>query len=818
MWSVNPTAITGIRCRHQPSSSDSRSALIAPELMWNEIDLMPDLTPTPPAYAQSPDLGDLIRYYTGIFRRRRRLIAISVLICLLLGVIHLATAKRMYRASTQLLILQQGARPISVSNNDQSRLSDIVEDCIPTQALIVGIPLVVSRAIDSVGLKNLPTLLETQQKGLNPVEEAINHLKVDRPDRLAKILHISYEAYSREEAVRTVAAITESYQQFLEDSFQKTNSQVAVLTARARDDLSRELADLERQYMEFRQKNQSLTMDKEGRSYISLRLEQLDRAANEAKFKAIQLRSQYELGQRLAHQGTGMWAIAHAMEKLDEPTASNHNLVANAAGMTQDAAMGYIRLMTQEQQQLAERYGPRNTRVQEIKEQIERIQEGTRETRRSVERGEVRDLLASVEQSLEAIEEMRAELKREFDKNLEEAKKIENDLLVDSNLRNGLERRRLLFNTVVDQLKQAQFTGTYSSITSQVVELPNSPTNAYRPKKLLTLVMALFAGLMSGMMGALVTDRLDQRIRSLEEARTVLGVPVLGQIPQIPADRIATVGAPGLISHALPQSIWADAYRVTRTHIEVFRRNRRIQTILVTSPYTGDGKTATASNLAISLARAGRKVLLLDADLRRPFQDQLHHLHRGKGLVDALKDLLPVSQIVQHTPIEHLDVITTGSEVLNPAELLTSPRLVEFLNEVCNSYDFIIIDSSPFLAVADPAIIGAAVDGVLLVVHAATTKRHDAHRTMDLLRTLGIPVLGTLINWIDREMDGFKYSNEDRARSIENAAELDPPVGGGTDPPGDPMEPRGNGHVALTGAGDSAKLRDSLGNFGERSP
>jgi len=122
------------------------------------------------------------------------------------------------------------------------------------------------------------------------------------------------------------------------------------------------------------------------------------------------------------------------------------------------------------------------------------------------------------------------------------------------------------------------------------------------------------------------------------------------------------------------------------------------------------------------------------------------------------------------------------------------------------------------LAVADPTIIGAAVDGVLLVVHAATIKRHDAHRTMDLLRTLGIPVLGTLINWIDREMDGFKDSNYDRARSIENAAELDPPVGGGTDPPGDPMEPRGNGHVALTGAGDSAKLRDSLGNFGERSP
>jgi polysaccharide biosynthesis transport protein len=770
------------------------------------MDLMPDLAPTPPAYAQSPDLGDLIRYYIGIFRRRRRLITISVLICLLLGVIHLATAKRMYQASTQLLILQQGARPISISNNDQSRLADIVEDCIPTQALIVGIPLVVSRAIDSVGLKNLPTLLETQQKGLDPLEEAINHLKVDRPDRMAKILHISYEAYSREEAVRTVAAITESYQQFLGDSFQKTNSQVAGLIARARDDLSRELADLERQYMEFRQKNQSLTMDKEGRSYISLRLEQLDRAANEAKIKAIQLRSQYELGQKLAHEGTGMWAIAHAMEKLDEPTAPNHNLVANAAGMTQDAAMGYIRLLTQEQQQLAERYGPRNTRVQEIKEQIERIQEGTRETRRSVERGEVRDLLASVEQSLKAIEGMRAEFKREFDKDLEEAKKIENDLLVDSNFRNSLERQRLLFNTVVDQLKQAQFTGgAYSSITSQVVELPNSPTKAYRPKKLLTLAMALVAGLMSGMMGALVTDRLDQRIRSLEEARTVLGVPVLGQIPQIPADRIATVGAPGLISHALPRSIWAEAYRVTRTHIEVFRRNRRIQTILVTSPYSGDGKTATASNLAISLARAGRKVLLIDADLWRPFQDQLHHLHRGKGLVDALKDLLPVSQIVQHTPIEHLDVITTGPEVPNPAELLTSPRLVEFLNEACKLYDLIIIDSSSLLAVADPAIIGAAVDGVLLVVHAATIKRHDAYRTMDLLRTLGIPVLGTLINWIDREMDGFKYSNYDRARSIENAAELDPPVEGGTDPPGDPMEPRSNGHVTLTDAGDSAK-------------
>src|SRR5262249_54684543 len=153
------------------------------------------------------------------------------------------------------------------------------------------------------------------------------------------------------------------------------------------------------------------------------------------------------------------------------------------------------------------------------------------------------------------------------------------------------------------------------------------------------------------------------------------------------------------------------------------------------------GKTTVASNLAICLAQVGRRVLLVDADLRRPMQHQIHGLRRECGLVQILSDVSPIDQVVQTTTVKNLDVVTSGPDVLNPAELLSAPSLREFLAAGGRDYDTVVIDPPPLLAVADPAIIGTLVDAVLLVVRAATTRRDDAARAVDLLKGLGTPIL-----------------------------------------------------------------------------
>ncbi len=750
---------------------------------------MPDPSSSPSDGSPSPpDLGEMIRFYISIFRRRWRIIGSTCLVFLLIAVAYILLTYRKYEATARVLVLQEGERPLSVSSNDPNRTIDPVDDYIPTHALILSSQAVVGRAVETLGMENLPTLMDLKEKGKHPIEEAAsNLLRVDRPDRMAKVIRLFYRAYTVEEAVRTLQAITESYKAYLTENLTKNNNQIVRLIVKARDELESELENLEKKYLEFRQDKHVMLTDEKGRSFATMQLEQVSQAANEAKIKAIQVQAQLELGRKLQLEGRGLWAIAHAMEQVGASQQQAGGLLANLSLTNQSVPLEYLRILTTEQQQLTEKFGPKNARVMEIKELLDRAQEGVRDVRSRLDRGEIQDLLAAVDTSCKSLGTIQAELKKEFEQGLDGAKRAETDLLLDSNLRANLDRQRLLFNTVVEQLKQAQFVNDYSSFTAHIIEVePNWPLNAAYPRRSIVLAIALVLGGMIGLTWALVVDRLDQRLRTAAEVRKALNLQVIGQIPRFPEERVAAIGGAGLVAEALPRSPWAESYRRARTNLELLRRGRQIQVIQVTSPRPGDGKTTTASNLAISLAHAGRRVLLIDADLRSPSLDRLHGLSRDRGLADALKDAVALPGLVQRTAIENLSVITSGPQAHNPAELLTSPRLGEFLTEVRKDYDFAIIDSSPLLAVADPTILGAAVDGVLLVLGAPAIKRSDAEHALDLLGTLGIPVVGAFLNGSAHEAAGYGYGRD-----------VDLPSPGGEEPAGDQVgTPPGNNGVA----------------------
>jgi capsular exopolysaccharide synthesis family protein len=710
----------------------------------------------------APSLQELIEgpaNLVTVLWLRRRLVGTCILACLGLAGLYLLIAPRRYQASARLLVLQQGARPLNVVNTEQSRVVEAAEDIIPTQMMVVSSPVVLGRAIESIGPEDLPSLKASGTLD-RALREAQKNLIVSRPDRLAKILQIDYRARTPGEAVRIVQAIVDSYKTFLGDAYHKDNSEVIVLMTRARDDLNTELRELERKYLEFRQNAPYLTPDSTGRPIINRRLDEWDRASNEAMVKAIQLQAQLELGQRLAREGVGLWAIANAMDQIGDKASTN--LIARTQSIAPPAPLDYLRQLSQEQQQLTVRYGPQNTKVREIQEQISQVQEHARSVRSRLERAEVRDLLESTERSLKSIETMRKQITKQFDHDLVIARRAEIDLLKDSSLRNNLERQRMLFNTVVDQLKQAEFVGDYSSIRSQVIESPNALPSPVRPLVALTLVMAMLAGGALGAGAALVSDLLDPRIRSLAEMRRVIHFPFLGQVPQLPDSPVAGASSVGLVSHVLPRSPSAEAFKVVRANVDRTRRKQDVRVVLVTSPRPGEGKTTVASNLAICLAQAGRRVLLVDADFRRPMQHQIHGLRRDRGLVQILRDVMSVDQVVQTTAVSNLDVLTSGPETPNPAELLSSPLLHEFLDRVREDYDTVIIDSPSLLEVADPAIIGAVVDGILLVARVATTKRDDAARAVEVLKGLGTPVLGGLINGVGPEPDPRPWLPFDR--------------------------------------------------------
>ncbi len=362
---------------------------------------------------------------------------------------------------------------------------------------------------------------------------------------------------------------------------------------------------------------------------MASRLEHSDRAVVDARSKALQLRLQLDLGRTLAAEGAALWAVAHAIGQLGGDSAG---LLANLnAAQATAGATDYLRHLVAEQHQIADRYGAQNARAKELDAQIGRIRERARDARLGLESGELRDLLVSIERSYQAVQAMEAELERRYQSDQEQAKGVEIGLITESNLRAEVERQRNLFNTVVDQLKQAQFAGDFAGINSEVIEPVHALRRPVSPKVALVLAVALLAGAAAGAAAAVAADRLDQRVRSLAELRRVLDYAVLGQVPQVRPDQAAAVGEFGLVAHALGRSPWAEAYRAVRTNLEFLRRDRAFGVVVVTSPYAGDGKSSTASNLAISLAQAGRRVLLIDADLRKPSQQRIHGLRRSPG-------------------------------------------------------------------------------------------------------------------------------------------------------------------------------------------
>jgi capsular exopolysaccharide synthesis family protein len=400
-------------------------------------------------------------------------------------------------------------------------------------------------------------------------------------------------------------------------------------------------------------------------------------------------------------------------------------------------------------------HGESHPLVAQLKTRISGIERRQQQSADSPGGRNIGGLIDYMTQSLESIEAMRSDLQKKFEEDLALSKKAEITLLEESNLRSNLERQRTLFNSVVDQLKQARLSSDFDSVSTQTIAPVTVAADQTLTIPLLLLAVVVGVGLGSGV--AFLADLLEARVRTLAEIRKLVDVPLIGVIPFIRDDQIVSRGTAGLLSHHKPRSALAESYKTTRTNLEFLRRSRQAHVLLIASSLPGDGKTTTASNLAITLANAGRRTLLIDGDLRKPSLHRLFDVAVEGGFSDALLSRESIDRLVQPTFVNNLDLLTTGRDVSNPAELLASERLGEVLNELRALYDMVLIDSSPLLLVTDPSIIASVADGIILVVKISSTRRHDLDVTNDMLKTLGVPVLGMVINGVTRDEVGYGY-------------------------------------------------------------
>lgn len=274
------------------------------------------------------------------------------------------------------------------------------------------------------------------------------------------------------------------------------------------------------------------------------------------------------------------------------------------------------------------------------------------------------------------------------------------------------------------------------------VDLPYSP----RPSRI--LAVALAAGLVLGMGLGLLRDWMDQRLRSAEEVMATLGVPVLGTIPHM--SRRLTQVQRGQKVFLDPMSEVAEAFRTVRTAVYFGARSDKSKTLLVTSAMPGDGKSTSTSNLAIAMAQAGQRTLLLDCDFRKPTQHIIFEVDASVGVSTVLAGREPLERAIQRTAVEGLDILPGGPIPLNPSEILNSQAFSDMIDELSVRYDHIVIDSPPVNAVTDARILGALCDVTLMVLRAEQTTRKHTEYARDALMSVGARLLGCLVNDVSR--------------------------------------------------------------------
>lgn len=254
----------------------------------------------------------------------------------------------------------------------------------------------------------------------------------------------------------------------------------------------------------------------------------------------------------------------------------------------------------------------------------------------------------------------------------------------------------------------------------------------------------------------------DTRIKSVDELRQVVEATVLGEVPAYRTPANARSGVDGRLCYFhRPASREAEAFRTVRASLLHAHNGDGGRIIQISSPEPGDGKSVSAANLALALAQSGKRVLLIDADLRRPTVHALFRVPQEVGLADVLNREIAWPNAVRATQIDGLSLMTAGACPDNPAELLIASDLRGVLHGAREEFDFVIVDTPPILAVSDPAVIAPETDGMLLVVRMQKNKRGALRRTLATLEAHGAAIIGVVANDVDPNQDDYRSADYD---------------------------------------------------------
>jgi polysaccharide biosynthesis transport protein len=723
----------------------------------------------PPApYPGFPSQDSLLRDYVRVLIKSKWLIVASVL--MVVGVVAISTLRStpIYEAVGSIAINK--ADPITFNLKDSSSGFDYYDPTdLDTEVRILKSDLLALQVIRQLNLDKQPVSgsaakpqslsLELTTDAMQPDSAKTSAVLASFKSNLqvalvpnTRIIEIRYRSPDKNVAAQVVNTLAKTY---VEQNF-KTRFES---TMQASDWLSKQLVDLQikvetsqEKLVKYQKEHEILGID-EKQNITTAKLDELNRELTSAESARMEKESIYHLVQ--AGDADSITAAA-GVEGSTKGSSGNSPLLEKLREQQADLKIQVAQLSTQ--------FGPSYPKLAQLNSQLKEVDAEIQSEMRKVAARLRGDYLAALQRE--------SMLRSALEQQKQEANKLNESSIEYSLLKRDVDANRTLSEGLLERLKEAGVTAGLRSNNFRMVDAARIPTSPSAPNLPRNLAFALALGLSTGIGLAFLMESLDNTVRTPEQAQIISTLPSLGMIPlgsrsakEMGGHRKLALAsskeAVELVTQSRPRSQMAESYRALRTSLLLTFAGGPPKVILITSALPEEGKTTTSVNSAIVLAQKGTRVLLIDADLRRPSVHKALGMGPKIGLSNVLTGTATLEQaIVPSTIAPELFILPAGTPPPNPAELLASAKMKDVLDELRKQYDHIVIDSPPTLSVTDAVVMSPGADAVVLVIRSGHTTKPALRRARDILLQVNAKVCGVLVNAVDLHSPDYYYHYE----------------------------------------------------------
>jgi succinoglycan biosynthesis transport protein ExoP len=686
-----------------------------------------------------PPIGLMPKSLIQIMWRGRWLILLAVAAALIAGFVYINKATPIYNSTSRIYVEQSGPKIISEMEEGLMTRS---KNYLYTQTELIKSTPILSAVVDDPTVRRMKTFDNVDNKTAYLKKKL--QVKVGKKD---DIISISLESPWSTEAAQIVNEIVDSYITYNATRKRSTSAEVLKILQSEKEKRDKELAEKRKTLLDFKLANESLALESSKGNIIVERLARLSDAITQAQFDTIDAQSNYEATKVMLTDKEKIEQFINVQRaKGAFNTFSNQEMRLRTEIDTLEKQLSDLMLTLTEKatvvKVLQDKIAAKNARLIELEKELQnqfmQLQLDTA----------YQEYLAAREKEQQIREFYEQQRTQTIDLNAQLAKY--------EMLTSDFEQTKKLVDILDERIREINIVEDVGALNISILEVARVANDPSKPQKARVMNIALVLGLMLGGGLAFLRDWLDQTLRSAEEISAVLGMPVLGVVPSM--SRKQSVVVRGQKVNLDSNSIVAEAYRTIRTAVFFGAPKDDAKTLLVTSPGPSDGKTTLASNLAITMAQAGQKTLILDADFRKPMQHVIFETnHQDKGLTSLLAGTTTLEESIQVTKIEGLELLPCGPYVPNPSEILNSKTFARTLEQLSNKYDRIIIDSPPVIPVTDAQILAAISDMILLVLRAEKSTRKVSQQARDGLLGVGGRILGVVVNDISRKGGSYGY-------------------------------------------------------------